>query len=112
MTYKPGDEGTTKGGNQYKILAVLDEPLDDGATIIGILTTRLGRRLVESWHSDGEYLGAGLEGENNLTPPKKVTYLNLYEGRRHHTRAEADKGAGTGRIACVKVEYMEGQFDE
>lgn len=47
------------------------------------------------------------------TPPE-VRYLNIYRGfyvAAYKTRQEADSAAG-GRVACVRVEYREGQYDD
>ncbi len=65
----------------------------------------------------GEYIE---DEENKLNlmnvPEKKTMYLNVYESGNsmvtHGTRDKADEHASVGRIACVKVEYTEGQFDE
>lgn len=51
-----------------------------------------------------------------VKPPEPVVvlYVNVYEssiGNTHKTRYEADRVADT-RIACVRVEYTSGQFDE
>ena len=52
----------------------------------------------------------------NVPPAPVVRYFNVYEhdfvSAGHDSRAEADEGAGPGRIACIRVELKEGQFDE
>lgn len=52
--------------------------------------------------------------EWNYPPkPKIVGYINVYpHSVMHDTRSSADKYAGANRIACVRVEFEEGQFDE
>lgn len=44
-------------------------------------------------------------------PDKIVQYVNFYPNYSI-SRKEADKMCRAGRIACVRVEYDEGQFDE
>lgn len=50
-------------------------------------------------------------------PEKIVRYVNIYcesdfSERCYSSRAAADLGADSGRIACVRVEFHKGQFDE
>jgi len=71
------------------------------------------------------------EGKSNLNdrqfdlinvPEKKVLYLNVYPsysrfkalGRAWTSRQIADheNDSSTGRIACIRIEYTEGQFDD
>lgn len=45
----------------------------------------------------------------------KTFWVNVYPGpafQPRETRQECDQTAGGDRVACVKVEYTEGQFDE
>lgn len=62
-------------------------------------------------------------GDNKLdlielyTEPKRgVTYVNIYDtgiiSPYHSTRGMADDMVGKGRIACIRVEWVEGQYDE
>lgn len=48
-------------------------------------------------------------------PTKIVRYLNFY-GPEHcfmyDTRPEADEHSSPNRIACIRVEFTEGQFDD
>lgn len=54
----------------------------------------------------------------NTPPPVHYIYINIYSsgpncyGGFHKSRAEADHRAIGNRLACVKVTYREGQFDE
>ena len=53
--------------------------------------------------------------EYELKPEKLVKYVNLYpdcSGGGYTTREKADRQAGRNRIACVRVDFEEGQFDE
>lgn len=56
----------------------------------------------------------GDEKANLVNVPEEVTgYVNIYpDGPPYSSRAEADSVAGSNRIACVKVTFREGQFDE
>ena len=51
-------------------------------------------------------------------PEKHVRYFNVYTcgdgevSRFNESRARADAVAGNGRIACVRVEFEEGQYDD
>ena len=51
-----------------------------------------------------------------MAPEEKVFYVNIYpeeDGCIHHSRKTADRAASHGnRIACVKVTYTEGQYDD
>lgn len=74
--------------------------------------------LHEGWSIRGE-LVRGLERCLDLVnvPQKNVRYLNIYPAemdviRTHATKELADSVAAIGRIACVRVEFEEGQFDE
>lgn len=55
--------------------------------------------------------------EPYVEPKRGVGYLNVYEDGNissdlHQTRLGADKRADEGRIACIRVEWKEGQYDE
>lgn len=54
-------------------------------------------------------------------PEKRVVWLNVYSNSSHAggklatiypSRELADKGCGNARIACVRVEFDKGQFDD
>lgn len=52
----------------------------------------------------------------NVPPAPVVRYFNFYSdgaiGNDQESRKEADDNAGPDRIACVRVEFTEGQFDD
>ena len=62
---------------------------------------------------DNAYYGQYIEHKE---PRKFVKYINVYEdgyiGCSTDARIEADSCAGRGRIACIRVEATEGQFDD
>jgi hypothetical protein len=66
--------------------------------------------VIEQWTDS-----AILEKLENTPPKKIVQYVNAYPsggyGGTYPTRYEADSGAGSDRIACVRVEIEEGRFD-
>ena len=79
------------------------------------------RDFVAAWRADGTYpYSEHLRLSNVPTPPitkSSELYINVYRHKRdtaYRTRAEADKEAGEGRIACRKVAYTatEGEFDQ
>ena len=46
---------------------------------------------------------------------KQVRYVNIYPNGTvfdHKSKRDAENGAGTSRLACIRVEYEEGQFDD
>ncbi len=52
-----------------------------------------------------------------IKPEVKVGYINVYPfglitNRTKTSRVEADDVADSDRIACIRIEYEEGQFDE
>lgn len=69
----------------------------------------------ELWDADGRRVtGAGTPDDliAPWTEPKKGTvWVNVYEGHchGHTTRADADEGAGKTRLACVSVNWTEGE---
>lgn len=57
---------------------------------------------------------------DDLMPPKQVRYCNFYGreysgidvGYPHPSREHADKHAWSHRIACIRIEFTEGQYDD
>ena len=48
-------------------------------------------------------------------PVEYVRYVNMYPrslGNVHATKKQAEGSAGEDRLACVRVDFAEGQFDE
>lgn len=74
----------------------------------------------DNWASDGRWLTDHSDTDLVPVPEKRVGYVNvrrlpsgeIWLGAEHPTRASADKKAGEYRIACIRIEYTEGQFDE
>jgi hypothetical protein len=86
-----------------------------GFPIIGVVE---GRTLPDSWQADGKFLDRGGDSFLDLVPVPvtRTAYINVYPSGMsvlsHPTRARADENAASNRIACVKVTYTKGQFDE
>ena len=69
---------------------------------------------VDTLTQDGQDFDDGTVIVRNA-PERRFGYLNVYTdraGRVHLTRETADNNAGPGRIACVRIEYTAGQFDD
>jgi len=70
-----------------------------------------------AWEGSGCYLGSSQPDDYDLVEvkEKKVMYVNVYDDGeliRHVSSKSANNEASSTRIACVRVEYEEGQFDE
>lgn len=73
-----------------------------------------------AWTQEGKcHNDAPVANLENVPPARHVGYVNVYgddgDGYTYAVRkdrATADERAGDGRIACVRIEYTEGQFDE
>ena len=56
----------------------------------------------------------------NVPEPERVLYINIYESKSngsictygYHSRKDADEKASPNRIACVRLTYHPGQFDD
>jgi hypothetical protein len=96
---------TTEGRGQYPIIGYIADS-----------------KTPATWTKDGNKLQGVSRTEDlvNVPPAKQVAYINVYAGdqstgmyRLNDSRAEADERAQPtkGRVACVRIEYTEGQFD-
>lgn len=114
----------TRDGRSVRILC-MDKK--GWAPVIGLIMRPDGYEEVQAWDKDGL---AGDCAKNvdlvNAPPPKTVRYINVYREKRGgelypggllHTSQEmahrmAVKEEGRTPIACIRVEFTEGQFDE
>lgn len=86
--------------------------------IVGIIIVDLDTDRVMRWTEDGHAYKNGLHSPVDLRPlptKKQVRWENCYPEGEFYTyssREEADRHAASDRIACIRVEYAEGQFDE
>lgn len=71
-------------------------------------------RIFSMWTENGQFLPDTLDDPRDLVQPVAV-YLNVYPsgfGSPAASRALANKSASNSRIACIKVQYTVGQFDD
>lgn len=62
------------------------------------------------WASDGAASQLGRRDADLIeVKPKHVRWVNFYEGCHHPSREIADRNAGSARIACIRVEFEEGE---
>jgi len=72
----------------------------------------------ETWKLDGCYDPISPKSYFDLMPPEPTTnegWVNVYGNRRgslYPTREFADAVTRADRIACIRVEWREGQFDD
>jgi hypothetical protein len=111
-TFKPGETYKTRDGREARVYAV------DGGRNQNIIHGALlmdGAWLSQTWSSDGRMIKGNLCPED-LMPPKRGLWVNVYDGGAvsygFACRDDADASAGEYRIARIRVEYTEGQFDD
>jgi len=118
MTLKleAGKKYRTRGGDEVEILRT---DVRDEQPVVGIVTKSDGSQYVSEWNTDGSFWPDGLESANDLISeirPKRVVWLNFYPdgtcGASHSSKEEADAHSSDIRIARIRVEFEEGQFDE
>jgi len=111
----PGATGTTEDGHMFRIFIT-----DGGGAypVIGIyLPHNSGAWLTARWTAKGEpvYGSSGLRISEE--PTRGVFWINIYQkdypkdrfSAGHLTREEADRHSRSSRLACVKIEWAEGQ---
>ena len=113
----------TRDGRKVRILAT--DRKGAHYPVLGLLTQADDEETVESWTLAGEfYSGDTDEADLVNVPEKRVLYFNIYPPTSpvyrsagsytaNKTRAEADRNAATqDRIACIRVEFEAGRFDD
>jgi hypothetical protein len=118
MTLKieAGKKYRTRGGNEAEVLKT---DLRNEQPIVGIVTHDDGSQCVYEWTVDGYYWPDDPRSDLDLISeikPKRVVWLNVYDDDRptvhsYHSREEADSYAYANRLACIRLEFEEGQFD-
>jgi len=97
-------EYKTREGRDAVVLEVNPEPQEANDALIGRIKERHGWS-VFWWHIDGrEYRSR--ESENDLVPPPREWWLNVYEKETplaFRTREQADVFASEERIECIRV---------
>lgn len=87
-----------------------------GKRLSGSLVIEVECEIVYRNH-DGSETHRG-ESSNDLinVPEKIVRWANIYEcqwrATFHDSRGEANRQQESGRIACIRIEFTRGQFDE
>jgi len=66
---------------------------------------------------DGAHVLSGRNKARDLVEvkPKRVMWFNVYHGgevHAHDSREDADRNSGDNRVARLKIEFEEGQFDD
>lgn len=120
-TIDPSKQYRTRDGREVRIYAV-----DGGGKfpVHGAILPRGGSWIATTWSGDGYEFGAGSPCPRDLIPvPERHTlWVNVCRGttwpvlvyNSRPTRREADEAVNSdrGRIARVRIEFEEGQFDE
>lgn len=111
--FTPGEGYYTKSNNPVTIYAVYTTEIHGAVFAEGKWNSRV-------WHSDGRY--SVLSHVWDIRPPKRELWVNVYalqgyepagDGWSSLADAETHKSGKLGqRIARIRVEYTEGQFDE
>jgi hypothetical protein len=113
MTFDPTKPVQTRDGSEAEILAT-----DMGGKYpIAIRVKHGDVWKVGSRTEEGLFYYDGMVRPADLIniPENHVAYLNMYRhggGGVHRTRMQADNRAAEHRIACVRVKFEEGQFDD
>jgi len=109
MTFDPTKPVQTQGGCKAEIC------YNDGKLIVAV-THRIAGKTAHEYDQDGKALYSPESFDLINIPEKRVGYINFYgsgyAGYAYDTRAKADQLSKTCRIACVRVEYEDGQFDD
>ena len=113
MTFDPTKPVQTRDGRKARIVS---DRLSGGAhKFIAIITHENGCENGYTYDEGGYYYclsnPCGLDLVN--VPEKREMWVNVYEGCdilvRHDSRDSADSNATGNRIACVRVEYEDGE---
>lgn len=105
----------TMDGTKVRILC---RDVKDKYSIVGICQIDDGTETVMSWFANGCFFEDGRPSDYDLRPlpPKKhVRWVNFdADGTScvFASKEDADDNAYYDRIACIRVEYNDGQFDE
>lgn len=108
----------TRDGRPARIVAT-DREHSRQPPIVALVSEK-GDEIILTYFNNGHYYGEG-EGAYDLInrpAPKRhgEVWANIYSSRTtdeavnvHTTRDEADRAAGRNRLACVRVEWTEGE---
>lgn len=112
---RPGHQWQTIKGRPARILC--HDYANTKYPIIAIITWPSGDESVRTYKEDGAYLDDSDSLSLCDVPVKHVRYVNMYPeegriGKVHKTKDAADWSASESRVACIRVEYEGGQYDE
>lgn len=103
----------TRDGRKVRVLAV-DFKHDVYCVVVAVPVAG-GAEVLYTYTATGcRHKGSPAGDDLIEIKPKHVMWVNVYPCRHPGapTRVLADRASGPDRIACVRVEYAEGQFDE
>lgn len=104
--FKVGDKGKTRNGHNYRVIADDYKGNFSGQTILALIDDGSGgRETPVARYTDGR-LTREKELGNDLMPPTRTVYVNLYDNGdafHHEEEAKAKKMAGKGRCFAVAV---------
>ena len=105
----------TRDGREVRVLCTDTK----GATypVVGLVTDEDGDEEETSWTTGGDFNIDDSGDDTDLinVPERLVAYVNMYPDRRcsaYRDRGAADEMAANTRVARVRVEGVEGQYDE
>ena len=111
-TFKPGETYKTRDGREARVYAV------DGDSAYPIHGAILGVDgwVIRTWTKGGTFDCRPGNTASDLMPPKRELWVNVYDSGAVSygfvCRDDADESAGKYRIARIRVEFQEGQFDD
>ena len=113
--FDPTKPVQTRDGRKARIIAT--DASDPHFPIVALLTQKAGGERPERYTFAGRYyFGDDILRPTdlvNVPPEKYVRWLNLYARpglfTNHISREEADKHARPDRIACIRIEFEEGE---
>ena len=112
--FDPTKPVQTRDGRKARIIAT--DAVDPIYPIVALVTQKAGEERPERYTSTGRYYSDGdiLRPTDLVNVPEKhVRWVNVYPDRNCRTvygaRYGADAGASDDRIACIRIEFEEGE---
>jgi len=84
-------------------------------SVTGIVTPIDGKESFQSWTLEGKILDTRTENGGDLVnvPEKHRAWINIYPGTtasyKYETKRDANSNSNTSCIACVEIEFTEGE---
>ena len=119
--FDPTKPCATVDGRKAKVMAVDVDGGNDGPLIAARIANRVAAlgEYIALFYPNGSAFGFDAQEGLVNVPEKIVRYVNWYETGNsafvtsYASRRDAENAAaGWHRIACIRVEFEEGQFDE